>query len=403
MTTVEINLPSLHEAQSAISASSAKRKIVCAGRRGGKTTLAAIESVERLFAGERVLLCSATQDQADAFWQKVVVWCSDAIACRVVKRNESRRILTCEASGGRIRVKTASNPDALRGDFADFLVLDECALLPDDIWEAVGPMLIDSDGTAYMLSSPRPRGAFRDLYTKAQQDTTGRWQAFHFTTYDNPNLKTQAIDDLAGDLTESARRQELDAEFLDSESTVFRNFDACLTASRDTKPCDHEKHRVVAGLDWGQSIDYTVISVFCCDCKAEVALDRFIKLPWQQQRDRIKTLVDLWSADLLAEYNSIGSPNVEALIAAGCRVQAFITSGATKPALIQSLALCFEREEARWLDEKWARSELESFEVTISAATNRPQYHAAQGCHDDSVIARALAWRMTVIAPVRRV
>jgi hypothetical protein len=403
MTTVEINLPSLHAAQSAISESTAKRKIVCAGRRGGKTTLAAIESVERLFAGERVLLCSATQDQADAFWHKVVEWCSDAIASRVVKRNESRRILSCEASGGRVRVKTASNPDALRGDFADFLVLDECALLPDDIWEAVGPMLIDSDGTAYMLSSPRPRGAFRDLYTKAQQDTSGRWAAFHFTTYDNPNLKTQAIDDLAGDLTESARRQELEAEFLDSESTVFRNFDACLTAPRDTIPSHHDKHRIVAGLDWGQSIDYTVISVFCCDCRAEVALDRFIKLPWQQQRDRIKTLVDLWSADLLAEYNSIGSPNVEALIAAGCRVQAFITSGQTKPALIQSLALCFEREEARWLDDKWARSELDSFEVTISAATNRPQYHAAQGCHDDSVIARALAWRMTVIAPVRRV
>ena len=377
--------------------------MICAGRRGGKTTLAAIESVERLFAGERVLLCSATQDQADAFWQKVTVWCQTAIDARVVKRNESRRILTCDASGGRVRVKTASNPDALRGDFADFLVLDECALLPDDIWEAVGPMLIDQDGTCYMLSSPRPRGAFRDLYTKAQQDTSGRWEAFHFTTYDNPTLKSQAISDLAGDLTESARRQELEAEFLDSESTVFRNFDACLTALRDTEPSHHDKHRIVAGLDWGQSIDYTVISIFCCDCRSEVALDRFIKLPWQQQRDRIKTLADIWSADILAEMNSIGSPNVEALIASGCRVQAFITSAQTKPALIQSLALCFEREEARWLDDKWARSELESFEVSISAATNRPQYHAAAGCHDDSVIARALAWRATIIAPVRRV
>ncbi len=401
-TQINIQLPNLHGEQTAIKESPARRKVICAGRRGGKTTLAAIESVERLFDGQRILLCSATQDQADAFWNKVTVWCQEAITHDVLKRNESRRILTCAKSGGQIRVKTASNPDALRGDYSDFLVLDECALLAPDIWEAVGPMLIDKDGIAYMLSSPRPRGAFRDLYEKARQDTTGRWQAFHFTTYQNPYLVTEAIDDLADDLTEAARRQELNAEFLESDSQVFRGFDACLTAPADSKPADHIGHRIVAGLDWGQQVDATVLCVFCADCHTELALDRCLKLPWQQQRDRIKALADTWDAELLAELNSIGAPNVEALLDAGCNVQGFITTGQTKPALIQSLALAFERKEGKWLDVAWATSELEAYECKISPQTNRPHYQAAEGCHDDSVIARALAWRMCLISPVRR-
>ena len=30
-------------------------------------------------------------------------------------------------------------------------------------------------------------------------------------------------------------------------------------------------------------------------------LDRFFRLPWQQQRDRIKVTADLWHAELLVE------------------------------------------------------------------------------------------------------
>lgn len=377
--------------------------MICAGRRGGKTTLAAIESVERIFRGERILLCSATQEQADAFWHKVTGWCGDAIACGVLKRNESRRILECRSSGGRIRVKTASNPDALRGDYADYIVLDECALLDADIWEAVGPMLIDNDGTIHMLSSPRPRGAFRELYTKARSDTSGRWAAFHFSTYDNPYLQREAIDELAADLTENARRQELEAEFLESESTVFRNLAACLIADPETYPHEHIGHRIVAGLDWGQAIDWTVMSIFCADCHVEVALHRMQKLAFADQCERIVSWSTSWQAEVLAEINSIGAPNVEQLVQAGVLVQGFTTTAVSKPPLIQSLALSLEKAEALWINYDWARAELESFEVTISPHTNRPQYAAAEGCHDDSVIARALALRMSFIEPLRMI
>jgi hypothetical protein len=97
-----------------------------------------------------------------------------------------------------------------------------------------------------------------------------------------------------------------------------------------------------------------------------------------------------------AEENSIGSPNIEALQREGLPVFAFTTTGASKPPLIQSLALAFERSECRWLDVPAATAELHAFESKVSASTQRVSYAAPESMHDDTVIARALAWRAVV-------
>src|SRR5207342_2219131 len=105
-------------------------------------------------SGRRVLLASTTQDQADAFWDKCKEWLYQVTEAGVVEKNEQRRILLCPSTGGRIKVKTASDADTLRGDHADFLVLDECALLAPDAWDKVGaPMLLDNDGDAWFIST----------------------------------------------------------------------------------------------------------------------------------------------------------------------------------------------------------------------------------------------------------
>ncbi|PJF45368.1 MAG: hypothetical protein CUN48_19240 [Candidatus Thermofonsia Clade 3 bacterium] len=64
----------------------------------------------------------------------------------------------------------------------------------------------------------------------------------------------------------------------------------------------------------------------------------------------------------------------------------------SKPQLIDALALAFERADARWLDEPIARLELEAYEFS-TRASGRAHYGAPAGLHDDTVIARALAWQ----------
>ena len=75
----------------------------------------------------------------------------------------------------------------------------------------------------------------------------------------------------------------------------------------------------------------------------------------------------------------------------GIQVQGFVFTASSKPPLIESLALAFEREEVKWLADDVATLELEAYEAQVNARTNRASYGAPEGLHDDTVMARALA------------
>lgn len=393
-----IALPEPHDKQRLILRSKAKRKVICAGRRAGKTTLAAEVALAKLLEGRRVLLSSTTQDQADAFWDKCVTWCGEAIRAGIIVKNETRRTLRIVGRPGRIKVKTAWNADTLRGDYADFLVLDECAYLEEEAWTQVAaPMLLDNDGDAWFISTPKRRNWFYKLYMRAKADDTGRWEHFQFTSHDNPHLSKEALAEITGEMSEEDYRQEILAEFLEGEGAVFRNIEANLTAPIGEPPWKHREHTVYMGADWGQVDDYTCFSVACADCLQELHLERMRRMRWKAMRDRFVSLYDEWSVDEAhVEANSIGSVNIEDiedLEDLGISIVRFNTNHKTKGPLIKGLGLAFERQEKRWLPIPWATAELEAFEAKVNAQTYSATYSAPDNMHDDSVIARALVNR----------
>jgi hypothetical protein len=316
--------------------------------------------------------------------------------------NRADRIIEFPRGGG-ITIYSMDNPDSIRGEAFHLAILDEAAMIAEAAWtDAIQPTLADFSGKAILISTPKGQNWFHREYLRGLDPASETHKSWRAPSSANPNERIQRAAVMAKELvSDQTYRQEWLAEFIEHEGTVFRNIDACLTALSDAKPCDHEGHRIVGGLDWGQIQDATALSLLCADCRVEVALDRFFRLPWQQQRDRIKVTADLWHAELLVEMNSIGSPNLEALLGAGLDVQGFMTTAATKPQMIQSLALAFEKGEAQWLPDAVARGELEAYEATLSTHTGRPQYSAPSGSHDDTVIARALALRMALVEPLR--
>ena len=403
MPAITLTLPKPHAKQWAIKHHPAKRQVINAARRAGKTTLAAEAACERALEGRRVLLAAPTQEQTDAFWEKCKVWLAPLIDSGHIYKNEQRRVLDFPG-GGRIRAKTAWDADTLRGDYADFLILDEYALMDPSTWTQVGvPMLLDNDGDAWFISTPRRKNHFFQLYARAIQDGK-RWHAWHFTSYDNPYLSKVALAEITRDMSEADYKQEILAEFLEAEGAVFRNISACMNAPLvtapenhrdeipDTDPKQHSQHNLVAGVDWAQKQDFTAISVVCADCYQEVARDRFNQIVYSIQRDRLKALCDRWQPSMiLAEDNSIGAPNVQALQEEGLPVVAFTTTSKTKGQIIRSLQLAFEREEVQWQADPIWNAELEAYEQKISPTTGRATFSAPEGVHDDTVIARALA------------
>lgn len=223
--TVELRRP--HQEQGRFVRSGAKRIVIRAGRRGGKTVGIAIRAVKRFLEGRRVLYAAPTQDQVDSFWWEVTRALAPLIEAGVVYKNESKHLVEFPGTKQRIRAKTAWNADTLRGDYADDLILDEWQLMDEQAWELVGaPMLLDNDGDAVFIYTPPslrsrsvskardPRHASK-MFAKASEDTTGRWETFHFASHANPHISTVALDELAGDMTSLGYRQEIMAEDVD--------------------------------------------------------------------------------------------------------------------------------------------------------------------------------------------
>jgi hypothetical protein len=391
-----INLHRPHSKQLAFKRSQAKRRVIVAGRRGGKTVGLADIAVEAMLKGRRVLEAAPTADQTIAFWDTVKAALAEPINAGVINKWETTRLVEMK-NGGRIRAKTAHNADGLRGDYADLLILDEFADMDPSAWAQVGaPMLLDNGGDAVFIGTPKRKNHLFAAYQRAISDTTGRWAAFHFTSHDNPYLDAEALDEITFDMTDEDYRQEILAEFLDNEGAVFRNISANMTAPA-ASPRHHAGHYLVVGVDWGKAQDYTAFSVGCVDCRCEVFRDRFNQIDYTLQRGRLNGVFERWRpVVILAESNAMGEPIIEQLQADGLPVVKFATTATSKPPLIENMALALEREEWSWQDDPIWTGELEAYERTISPQTGRSRYNAPPGVHDDTVMARCLMlWQAT--------
>lgn len=247
---LKVHLRQLHDKQWQIRNSPAKRKVIRAGRRSGKTTLAADIAVDKFLDSHRVLYAAPTEDQVGKFWFEVKRALAEPLAAQVFYKNETRHIIELTGTEQRIRAKTAWDADSLRGDYADYLILDEYQLMKPEAWGLVGaPMLLDNDGDAMFIYTGR-RGAkgkhASQLFKKAKADKSGRWAAFKFTSHDNPHISEQALADITQDMTNLAYRVEIDAEEVEDDLDALWTRDT-LRKNRVTSHPDLD--RVVVGVD----------------------------------------------------------------------------------------------------------------------------------------------------------
>jgi len=136
-----------------------------------------------------------------------------------------------------------------------------------------------------------------------------------------------------------------------------------------------------------------VIIVIDCDTRQVVDMERFNQVDWTLQRGKVDMMYKRWKPlNIVAESNSIGSPNIEELQRTGLPVTPFETTATSKPPLIESLVLAFDRPEITILDDGVLTGELSAYERKVSPTTGRSQYSAPDGLHDDCVMALALAW-----------
>ena len=152
---VETFFPDLHPAQLKVATSEARWKILCAGRRFGKTRLGVQMCLETALNGKRAWWVAPTYTIARVGWRDI----QEAARSFPESLEPTISLVNMEVkfpwSGGSIAVRSADSPHRLRGEGLDFLVMDEAAFVKEDVWHQVlRPTLTERKGGALFISTP---------------------------------------------------------------------------------------------------------------------------------------------------------------------------------------------------------------------------------------------------------
>lgn len=197
-------------------------KVVAAGRRCGKSRLAAttllIEGL-RCPAGSAVLYVAPTNGQArQIIWNVLLDLGREVIASSHVNNQDITLI-----NGATIYVRGADRPDTLRGVSLTYAVLDEVADIKTEAWEQViRASLSDKKGRGLFIGTPKGRNWFFDIFKLGQSGDDEDWKSWHFTTKDNPLIDPKEIESAKKTLSTFAFKQEYMASFDNAGSDVFK-------------------------------------------------------------------------------------------------------------------------------------------------------------------------------------
>ena len=196
-------------------------KVVAAGRRCGKTQLAAwLLIVKGLQATKgKVFYVAPTQQQArDVIWNTIMELGKDVIATAHINNLEIKLI-----NGISISLKGSDRPETMRGVSLNYVVMDEYADMKPEVWELIlRPALADLKGGGLFIGTPLGRNHFYDLHRKAELGTLKDYASFHFTSYDNPYLDPEEIEAAKQTMSSFAFRQEFAASFEAQGSEIFK-------------------------------------------------------------------------------------------------------------------------------------------------------------------------------------
>ena len=196
-------------------------KVIAAGRRTGKSRLAAWRLIVSALEADKghVWYIAPTQQQArDIMWQQLLELGNPVISSSHVNNMQLTLI-----NGSVISLKGADRPETMRGVALKFVVLDEYADIKPTVFEQIlRPALADLKGHCIFIGTPKGRNHFYDLYKMGKKKDVKDWKSWHFTSFDNPLLDKEEIEVAKDTMSTFAFRQEFMANFEAPQSDIFK-------------------------------------------------------------------------------------------------------------------------------------------------------------------------------------
>ncbi|QHI69860.1 hypothetical protein GT409_10485 [Tichowtungia aerotolerans] len=380
-----------HRGQSRIHLSKARFRVVCTGRRFGKTLCLAREVAEKgvLDPGDYGWI-APTYNVADR-GREAFQHAFDPAFLHFSGRTPSRLEFTSPNGTSRVWFLSADNPENIRGYGFKGIVVDEAAVIPPDVWNYIlRPTIAQTLGWAVFISTPKGRNWFYDLFTRGEDLHEPDYESFRFPSIDNPFFPPEEWEDAKRTLPADVFQQEYEAQFLEDSAGVFRNVSSCLFPQRAITREDRAG-AVVIGCDVAKHTDFTVLIAMNQRTGRCFEMERFNQLDWPVQKDRILEFARKWRGRLLLDATGVGDPIYDDLARRYSNIEPFKFSAQSKVELVQRLIVAVEQQRVSW-PEEWQvlTNEMQRYEYEISAR-GRLSYNAPSGFHDDCVMALALA------------
>ena len=215
---------SLTKSQHKVSQSKKRFRVLISGRRFGKTYLCITEMMKYATKPlQNIWYVAPTFKMAkEICWSNLKTilnefnWIEDI--------NETNLTIRIKKSNSVISLKSADQPDALRGTGINFLILDEFADIDKRTWfEVLRASVADTLGDVLFTGTPRGYGNWSyEMYLKGKQDE--EWESFQFTTLQGGMVDKQELEQARLDLDVRTFRQEFEGTFENYAGAVYYNF-----------------------------------------------------------------------------------------------------------------------------------------------------------------------------------
>lgn len=389
-----------HEAQKKILDCTEREIVICAGRRFGKSAICAYIALRTLIEADKekkpvkIWIVSPTYELSQKVFEYLVKWFIRAIPSQKsgITTRPFPQIRT--AGGSLVQCKSAENPSSLLGEELDLLIVDEAARLKREIWESYLFATVQGrSGKTIFISTPFGKNWFWEQFERCKATNS----AFRFTSLDGRSITEEKWEFIKKSVPADVFEREYLATFQDGANSVFRNVRECISTDFPKEP--QAGHKYTMGLDLAKFGDYTVITVLDRGTNQVVYHDRFNKIPYPLQLERITNVAQKYNTTVIIDSLNVGAAIGDELRARGVSVFDFKTTGnvskdfdkrGSKDQMVNKLALFLEQRIIKLPPLEVLIDELESYGYQISDAGNI-KYGAPEGFNDDCVMSLALS------------
>ena len=404
-----------HIGQQKVLAVDEREIMVVAGRRWGKSAVSGyiivktfLDKLLQIKRGEidsvKIWIVAPTYELANKVFEYVLKFllAYDKKFGQFVQSRPTPAVMVSESIW--IQCKSTTEPMGLLGEELDLQVVDEAALIPEQIYhQYLKPTTLSRKGRVVYIGTPRGKGWFESKYYYLKE----KGAAFTFKSTDGVSIAPEELEEVRKNTPILLFKQEYEAEFVSEAGIVFRNVSEVTVPSlqllRDSQP----GHRYVMGVDLAEVQDYTAITVIDTESHEVVHFDRFQGKDYPLQKDHIQLKARRYNnARVILDTTGVGKPIYEDLRKSGVFAEDYTFSGKSKEELIGKLIVFLEEKYIKIPDIQVLQDELRAFEYKyINEKTGERlktiKYGAPSGYHDDTVISLGLAvWGLYSGKPV---